>query len=69
MERPDPRRCLLLKQDTRDQALSQAQEAVQAEVAAFGEEQREALRLKFKSLDEIGTALMESFPDFLGFGC
>ena len=36
-------------------------------MAAFGEEQREQLRLKFKSLDEIeggfGTALVESFPD------
>ena len=38
-------------------------------MAAFGEEQREELRLKFKPLDDIeggfGTALMESFPDFL----
>ena len=54
---------------TRDQALSLARESVQADVAAFGEEQREQLRLKFKSLDEIeggfGTALVESFPDFL----
>ncbi len=40
-------------EDTWDQALSQAKEAVQAEVAAFGEEQREALRLKLKSLDEM----------------
>ena len=56
-------------EDARDQALSLAREAVQAEVAAFGEEQREELRLKLKSLDEVeggfGTALMESFPDFL----
>ena len=56
-------------EDARDQALSLARESVQAEVAAFGEEQREQLRLKFKSLDEIeggfGTALVESFPDFL----
>ena len=56
-------------EDTRDQALTQAREAVQDEVAAFGEEQREALRLKLKSLDEIeggfGTALVEAFPDFL----
>ena len=55
--------------DARDQALSLARESVQADVAAFGEEQREQLRLKFKSLDEIeggfGTALVESFPDFL----
>ena len=50
-------------EDARDQALSLAREAVQAEVAAFGEQQREELRLKFKSLDEVeggfGTALME----------
>ena len=56
-------------EDARDQALSLARESVQADVAAFGEEQREQLRLKFKSLDEIeggfGTALVESFPDFL----
>ena len=56
-------------EDARDQALSLAREAVQAEVAVFGEEQREELRLKFKSLDEIeggfGTALMKTFPDFL----
>ena len=56
-------------EDARDQALSLAREAVQAEVAAFGEQQREELRLKFKSLDEVeggfGTALMETFPDFL----
>ena len=56
-------------EDARDQALSLARESVQADVAAFGEEQREQLRLKFKSLDEIeggfGTALAESFPDFL----
>ena len=36
-------------EDTRAQALSLAREAVQAEVAVFGEEQREELRLKFKS--------------------
>ena len=56
-------------EDARDQALSLARESVQADVAVFGEEQREELRLKFKSLDEIeggfGTALVESFPDFL----
>ncbi len=56
-------------EDARDQALSLAREAVQAEVAAFGEQQREELRLKFKSLDEVeggfGTALMKTFPDFL----
>ena len=56
-------------EDARDQALSLAREAVQAEVAAFGEQQREERRLKFKSLDEVeggfGTALMETFPDFL----
>ena len=56
-------------EDTRAQALSLAREAVQAEVAVFGEEQREELRLKFKSLDEVeggfGTALMKTFPDFL----
>ena len=49
--------------------VSLAREAVQAEVAAFGEQQREELRLKFKSLDEVeggfGTALMKTFPDFL----
>ena len=42
---------------------------MQAEVAALGEVQREELRLRLKSLDEIeggfGTALVESFPDFL----
>ena len=41
---------------------------MQAEVATFGEEQREELRLKFKSLDEIEggfeTAL-KTFPDSL----
>ena len=56
-------------EDARAQALSQAKEKVQAEVAALGEEQREELRLRLKSLDEIeggfGTALVESFPDFL----
>ena len=56
-------------EDTRAQALSLAREAVQAEVAVFGEEQREELRLKFKSLDEVeggfGTALMKTFPDSL----
>ncbi len=56
-------------EDTRAQALNLAREAVQAEVAAFGEQQREELRLKFKSLDEVeggfGTALMKTFPDFL----
>ena len=56
-------------EDARAQALSQAKESVQAEVAALGEVQREELRLRLKSLDEIeggfGTALVESFPDFL----
>ena len=63
-------RCLpAAAEDARDQALSLAREAVQAEVAAFEEQQREELRLKFKSLDEVeggfGTALMKTFPDFL----